>query len=482
MQSRPKQTLHAIVGAALIMVSAVVVPVPVQAQSQNKQVPANLNMVQLSFAPVVRETAPAVVNIYTAKTVRVRRYEPLFNDPFFQQFFGGQLRRAVPGPKTKVQNSLGSGVIVQADGTIITNHHVIEGAEEIKVVLTDRREFPASVVGFDQRTDLAVLKVDTGGEALPVLELSDSDNLEVGDLVLAIGNPFGVGQTVTSGIVSGLARTRTGISDLNSFIQTDAAINPGNSGGALVGVDGRLIGINTAIFSKSGGSMGIGFAIPSNMVRSVLAGIQEGGRAIRPWFGASGHGVTQELAKSFGLDRPVGVAITRLYSGGPAERGGLAVGDVVLSINDHEVTDPLDLRFRIATLTVGETAPVVVWRRGREVKLFLPLEAPPQDRPANETLLKGPQPIAGAVIANMSPALADELGVSGDLSGVMIMKLINNTNAHRVGFKPGDFLVKINEFKILSVADVIKALEASNKRWNITIKRGGREISMVLGG
>ncbi|MCK4940428.1 MAG: trypsin-like peptidase domain-containing protein, partial [Rhodospirillaceae bacterium] len=283
----------------------------VMAQSaSNKTVPAGNAQLHLSYAPLVRGAAPAVVNIYTAKTVSVRRFAPLFNDPFFQQFFGRQLKRSVPGPKKKIQNSLGSGVIVSPDGTIVTNHHVIEGAEEIKVVLSDRREFEAVMVGSDERTDLAVLKIKSKNDDFSFLKLTNSDDLEVGDLVLAIGNPFGVGQTVTSGIVSALARTQVGVSDLGSFIQTDAAINPGNSGGALIGMDGKLVGINTAIFSKSGGSMGIGFAIPSNMVSSVVSAIQTGGRAVRPWFGASGQAVSADIASSIGLDRPMGVMIT----------------------------------------------------------------------------------------------------------------------------------------------------------------------------
>ncbi|MCK5167496.1 MAG: trypsin-like peptidase domain-containing protein, partial [Rhodospirillaceae bacterium] len=310
--------------------------VAVAQSTGNKTVPAGNAQLHLSYAPLVRGAAPAVVNIYTAKTVNVRRFAPLFNDPFFQQFFGGQIRRSVPGAKKKVQNSLGSGVIVSSDGTIVTNHHVIEGAEEIKVVLSDRREFEAVIVGKDERTDLAVLKIKNAGKDFSFLELNNSDNLEVGDLVLAIGNPFGVGQTVTSGIVSALARTQIGVSDLGSFIQTDAAINPGNSGGALIGMDGKLIGINTAIFSKSGGSMGIGFAIPSNMVSSVVRAIQTGGRAVRPWFGASGHGVTADIARNIGLDRPVGVMITNVFDDGPAKRAGIRRGDIILNMGAHE--------------------------------------------------------------------------------------------------------------------------------------------------
>jgi S1-C subfamily serine protease len=238
-------------------------------------VPANRNQIAMSFAPLVKQTAPAVVNIYTRKLVRQRVLAPLFDDPMFQQFFG------VPSGLTRerMENSLGSGVIVRRDGLVVTSAHVIQGADEIRIVLTDRREFSARTMIVDDKADLAVLQMDGGAENLPALALEDSDNVEVGDLVIAIGNPFGVGQTVTSGIVSALARTEVAHNNLNYFIQTDAAINPGNSGGALVGMDGRLLGINAAIYSKSGGNMGIGFAVPSNMVRAV----------VRPWLGIDGQ-------------------------------------------------------------------------------------------------------------------------------------------------------------------------------------------------
>ena len=247
-----------------------------------KRTPSSKEQVMLSYAPLVKKAAPAVVNIYTRKVVRTRSYSPLFDDPFFRRFFGDTLR-GVPAPTRKrVQNSLGSGVIVDGSGTVVTNHHVIAGADDVTVVLADRREFDAKIIGSDERTDLAVLKIDTAGEVLPSLKFRDSDDIEVGDLVLAIGNPFGVGQTVTSGIVSAIARTNVGISDLGSFIQTDASINPGNSGGALVTMDGRLVGINSAIYSKGGGSVGIGFAIPANMVRTVIDGLLGGGKLVRP--------------------------------------------------------------------------------------------------------------------------------------------------------------------------------------------------------
>ncbi len=442
------------------------------------QVPQSREQIRLSYAPLVRRAAPAVVNIYSRKVVRTRRVSPLFNDPFFRRFFGEEF--GLGRTEQRVQNSLGSGVIVAADGVIVTNHHVIEGADEVTVVLADRREFAATIVGNDDKTDLAVLRVDTGGEALPFLPLRDSDDLEVGDLVLAIGNPFGVGQTVTSGIVSALARTRVGVSDLNFFIQTDAAINPGNSGGALVSMDGGLVGVNTAIFSKSGASHGVGFAVPSNMVRSVIAGITADGRLVRPWLGAWGQAVTADIATSLGLPRPTGVLVNTLYRGGPAARAGLSVGDVVLEVQGREVADPDSLDYRIATLGVGSKADLTVWRRGRTRALRVALEAPPEDPPRDTTELGGSQPLAGAVVANVSPALADELGLDDVRPGVIVTKLRRRSSAARVGVRPGDRVLAVNGTDVASVRGLVRLLDETADRWRIAVDRGGKTLRIVV--
>ncbi|MDH5748831.1 MAG: Do family serine endopeptidase [Rhodospirillales bacterium] len=451
---------------------------PTQAQ---KDIPASQSQIQLSYAPLVKKAAPAVVNVYTRKVVKSRQISPLFDDPFFRRFFGEGLGLNIPNtPKNRVQNSLGSGVIVRQDGVVVTNNHVIEGADEIRVVLADRREFDASIIGVDERTDLAILKVDSGGEDLPFLEFRDSDDVEVGDLVLAIGNPFGVGQTVTGGIISALARTQVGISDLNSFIQTDAAINPGNSGGALIGMEGRLIGINTAIFSKSGGSMGIGFAIPSNMVRFVLTGVTKNGKLVRPWLGAWGQTVTADMATSLGLKRPTGILINKLYQGGPADRAGLRVGDVLLTINGHEVINLESVNFRIGTQDVGSRVKITALRRNRELNMTLKMEAPLEIPPRNVTELTGPQPLSGAVVANMSPALAVELGLDGFDPGIIILKLMRGSNAHRLRFKPGDLVIEVNETKVSSVSQLQKILNRKTDQWRIAVNRNGKTQSLVI--
>lgn len=447
-------------------------------QAAEKVVPNNRQQVEFSYAPLVAKAAPAVVNIYTRKVVRRRSISPLFNDPFFQRFFGD-----MPGfqsGRKKVQNSLGSGVIVNESGLIVTNHHVIEGADEITVILTDRREFEAEIVGTDERTDLALLRVKNEGEPLPFLQFRDSDELEVGDIVLAIGNPFGVGQTVTSGIVSALARTQVGVSDYSSFIQTDAAINPGNSGGALVGMDGRLVGINTAIFSKSGGSLGIGFAIPSNMVRAVVAGTVKGGRVTRAWLGASGQPVTQDIAATLGMNKPAGVLIKQVHPSSPAARAGLRAGDVVLSVNGTEVDEPKALTYRVATLIIGETAELRVLSRGKKKTLMLELTPPPEIPPRDLRNLKGNHPLSGTVVANMSPALADELGVENFEDGVFILRIDGRGFASRLGLRVGDKILAVNRDDIDSTATLEAVLTKRVDSWTIAIKRGGKVMKLVV--
>jgi serine protease Do len=467
-----------IVRRVLFILFALALSMPHGWPAGAQTVPENRQQIQMSFAPVVKQTGPAVVNIYTRRLVRT--VSPLMNDPFFGQFFGNQLGI----PQERVQRSLGSGVIVKADGTVITNNHVIKDSDAITVVLADRREFEAKLLGADERTDLAVLKIDAGGQPLPVLPLGDSDALEVGDLVLAIGNPYGVGQTVTMGIVSALARTSVGISDYRSFIQTDAAINPGNSGGALIDVQGRLVGINSAIYSagQNGGSIGIGFAIPSAMVRAVLAGIISGGHTTRPWLGANGQAVSAEMFQALQLPRPTGVLVNKIQPGSPAAEAGLKVGDVVTAVNGREVEDPEALRFRIATLAVGSDAQLSVVRDGREQVLSARLQAPPEVPPRDTAEIDGRNPFAGATVANMNPALAEEVGSETAEPGVTIIRIRRGTIAHRLQFQPGDVILRVNERAVASVAELRALLAAGSSSWKIAIRRSGELLTMTIGG
>ena len=306
----------------------------------DKQVPHTSAEVELSYAPLVKEVSPAVVNVYSKKVVR-QNVSPFANDPIFREFFGT--------PQQRVQNSLGSGVIVSEDGVIVTNNHVVSDADELLVVLSDRREYEAELILADERTDLAVLRIDPEGEPLPRARYGDTRDTEVGDIVLAIGNPFGVGQTVTSGIISATARTDVGVSDYSFFLQTDAAVNPGNSGGALINTKGELVGVNTAIFSRSGGSNGIGFAIPAEMVKRVVDAAVNEGRIVRPWLGLKAQSVTYDIAKAQGLNRPVGVMVTEVFDDGPADAAGLKRGDLITQIDGREVFDENGLKFLAAT-------------------------------------------------------------------------------------------------------------------------------------
>ncbi len=465
--------LGAVLIAALVVVSA-----GQNAWAALKRVPHEAAEVQLSYAPIVKQVAPAVVNIYTRRVVRTVTRSPLFNDPFFSRFFGEGFGFGLP--RERVQNSLGSGVIVRPNGIIITNNHVIEGADQITVALLDRREYDAELVLADERTDLAVLRIDTDGEALPNLPLGDSDMIEVGDIVLAIGNPFGFGQTVTTGIVSALARTQTGVSDYQFFIQTDAAINPGNSGGALVSMDGRLIGINTAIFSRSGGSHGIGFATPVNMVAAVIEGALADGEIIRPWFGASGQTVTAEIGSSLGLDRPAGVLVNGVQAGGPADRAGLEVGDVVLKVDAQEVFDARGLQFRIGTHKVGGSVRLDVVRRNRALVLNMSLEAPPEEPPRNLTELRGNHPFSGLVVGNMSPAYNYELARDLGETGIVVAEATRGSRGFRRGFRGGDVILSVRGQNVGRVAELQSVLDRPANSWPVSIRRGQQVINVTL--
>jgi Do/DeqQ family serine protease len=424
----------------------------------------------------VQHVAPAVVNVYAAKVVQNRN--PLLDDPIFRRFFG------VPGGPggNQVQRSLGSGVIVDAGGLIVTNNHVIEGADEVKVSLADKREFEASLVLKDPRTDLAILRIKDGRERFPVLDFADSDALQVGDVVLAIGNPFGVGQTVTHGIVSALARTQVGVSDYQFFIQTDAAINPGNSGGALVDMAGKLVGINTAIFSRSGGSQGVGFAIPANMVKVVVTSAKTGGKAVaRPWLGAKLQAVTADIADSMGLKRPSGALIANVAPNSPAARASLKPGDLIVSVDGQDVEDPNAFDYRFATKPLGGTARLGIVRGGREQTVTVALQIAPE-RPREEIVIRSRSPFSGVKIANLSPALVDELQVRNADEGVVVVDVDNGSYASNLGFQRGDVIQEVNGERVTTTHDLDRLSKTQNRAWRIVIVRNGQKISAVFGG
>jgi len=459
--------------SALIIVTIVVLPVT----AQDRRVPASPMELRMSYAPVVQKAAPSVVNVYAARVVENRN--PFMDDPFFRRFFGGG---GGGMPREQVQRALGSGVIVDAAGLIMTNNHVIDGASEVKVALSDKREFEAEVLLKDARTDLAVLRIKDGREKFTAIDLGNSDELQVGDVVLALGNPFGVGQTVTHGIVSALARTQVGITDYQFFIQTDAAINPGNSGGALVDLAGRLVGLNTAIFSRSGGSQGIGFAIPVNMVKVVIASAKGGGTTVkRPWLGAKLQAVTPDIAESLGLKRPVGALVATVMEKGPAARAGLKTGDLIVAIDGQTVDDQNAFDYRFATKPLGGNAQIGIVRGGKEAKVAIALETAPET-PRDEITIRARSPFMGMKVANISPALADELRLDASVEGVVVMEVADGSLAKNIGFQRGDVIASVNNEKIARTRDLDRIVKDATRRWTITIMRGGQTLSMTFGG
>nr|WP_313417558.1 Do family serine endopeptidase [Brevundimonas diminuta] len=450
--------------AAALILSACGQPQPSKAQEgvfaeQPRVAPRDAGSLKTSFAPVVREAAPAVVNISARGIQRVR-------DPFFELFGGG--------PQSRVTGSIGSGVIVRPDGIVVTNNHVIQNMQEIRVTLNDRREYPAKVLLADERSDIAVLQLENLDGDLPVLRIDDQEQQQVGDLVLAIGNPFGVGQTVTNGIISALNRTETGISDSGSFIQTDAPINPGNSGGALVDMDGDLIGINTAIFSRTGSSTGVGFAVPATMVKRVVDSAVGGAKSVeRAWLGVKGDTVSSDMARSLGLDRPQGLMVTDVYAGGPGARAGIEQGDVITAIDGAEVNDQGGLNFRVGTRSPNDTVAVTVLRDGRTRTLNARVSTLPGDADPGQGSVVGQGALAGLQGVALNPALADRLGGDPFTSGVVVTGLQRNSIPARIGLRPNDLVVQIDGRAVTTVAALGRAQRGSE----LTIVRNGRRLT-----
>ena len=458
---------HSLVLAVALTLAACGQPNDTRAQdgvfSENRVVPGDALAMKSSFAPVVRTAAPAVVNVSARGVQQVQ-------DPFWSMF--GQ------GPRAQQVGSVGSGVIVRADGVVVTNYHVINGMQQIKVVLNDRREFDARVVLADERSDIAVLQLEGVNGRLPTLNIDDREEQQIGDLVLAIGNPFGVGQTVTNGIISALNRTETGISDSGSFIQTDAAINPGNSGGALVDMDGDLIGINTAIFSRSGSSSGVGFAVPASMVKRVVDSAVGGATVVvRPWLGVKGEGVSAEIARSLGLDRPQGLVVTEVWPNGPGARAGLREGDIITAVDGAEINDQGGLNFRVGTREPDETVKVTVLRDGRTQTLNARVQPLPGDADIDRATIVRSGALAGAQVLVLNPALADSLGGDPFASGVIVGRVQRGSYANRVGLQGGDVILSVNGRSVTSVQQLADIGRGSE----LVINRRGQRISGRIG-
>ena len=450
---------------------AVALALAAPAAAEERAVPQSRTQMQLSFAPLVKQVENAVVNVYAERVVERRS---IFDgDPFFEEFFGQRMPN-----RSEKQSSLGSGVIVGTSGIVVTNNHVIEGASDIKVALADGREYESTVVLKDERVDLAVLKIKADAQ-FTALPLGDSDAVEVGDLVLAIGNPFGVGQTVTSGIVSALARNQIRSGDFGFFIQTDASINPGNSGGGLINMNGELIGINTAIFSRGGGSNGVGFAIPANLVKTFVASAENGSATFdRPFIGATFDPVTSEVAEALGLDRARGALISQVQAGSPAEKAGMKPGQVVTAVNGIPVEHPDALGYRLTTVGIGGTARITVVADGKEQDLTLSLDRAPETTPRDERLIEGRNPFSGAVVANLSPRVAEELRMPTNriTAGVVVTEVNRGSPAARIGLKPRDIVIALNGTAVASTESLAALVDEDPSIWRVEIERDGQRI------
>ncbi len=451
------------------IVLSLLLGMPVNALAQTN-VPATQAQISISFAPLVKQAAPAVVNIYAKRIVQTRASSPFASDPFFQNFFGD-----LAPSRPQVQNSLGSGVILSRDGYVVSNYHVVGQATDIRVVLKDRREFSAEVVLGDEASDLAILRLKDAGD-LPFLALRDSNTVEVGELVLAIGNPFGVGQTVSSGIISGLARSGKVTGNARGyFMQTDAPINPGNSGGALIGMDGALIGVNTAIVTRSGGSNGIGFAIPAAMVEQFIEQARAGGEQFqRPWAGMGGQTVDADLASSLGLTRPGGMAITQLQEGSPFGDVGLRVGDVITAANGLEVNSPSEMLYYMTIAGIGGEITVTAVRDGEAADYVVAMIGPPDLPPRAEITLKANEILPELRLANVNPAVLSEFQLPILPDGVVVLDA--GPIGPRIGLQKGDLLREINGAEITAPLDVRAAFNDARRSISMVVERGGQLV------
>ena len=438
-----------------------------------------------SFAPVVKKVTPSVVKVFvTTKAKNIPSMDVPSMDPFFRQFFGdgfgpGGNKRSFQTPK---EHGLGSGVIVTKDGYILTNNHVVENADEVKVALSDGRELTAKIVGKDPKSDVAVLKVDA--KDLPAIDLADSDKIEVGDLVLAIGNPFGVGQTVTMGIISAKGRGNLGL-DYEDCIQTDAAINPGNSGGALVDADGRLIGINTAILSRSGGNQGIGFAVPANIARNVMEGLVKDGRVVRSYLGVNIQDLTPALAAEFDLKDTSGVVVSDVVAKSPAEKAGFRAGDVITEFNHKLIQDSRHLKLQVSQTAPGTTVPVKLLRDGKSKTLEVAVkELPSHDLASSENKDKegsSNDALNGVAVTDLDSAVRHQANLPASVKGALVTDVTQDSAAYEAGLRQGDVIQEINRKSVMSADDAVKLTEnMKNKKLLLRVWREGGSRYVIV--
>ncbi len=468
-------------GAGALPMLSQVVQQNTPAALQLKEDPAPLGRradgpLPTSYAPIIKKAAPSVVNIYTTRTIKVRP-NPFLDDPFFRRFFGEPDRRRQQ-PRQRKQQSLGSGVIITANGYIVTNNHVVADVDEIKVTTADKKEFKAKVVGTDPKTDLAVLKVDAAG--LPAVTITDSDAVEIGDIVFAIGNPFGVGQTVTQGIISAKSRG-IGMLDYEDFIQTDAAINPGNSGGALIDAQGRLIGINTAILSRSGGSQGIGFAIPLNMVKRIMRPLLKDGKVSRGFLGVMIQNVTPELKEAFDLPDRKGALVSGVTPDSAAAKAGIEKGDLIVAFNGKAVKDVRHLRFLVAGTPPSKTATVTVWRDGKRRELKVKLQEMPEGELTSDAGDTEKDVLRGVTVQQLTDQDRERLNAPDGLQGLLVKDIAGDAPAADAGLRRGDVITQMFNRDVATVADARELLE-KHKGKNVLLhvwRQGGGQFLVV---
>jgi len=453
MISKKKQTYRILIFITVWLISGLILSLDPELSShsyaQNTRVSEQsidiLTKTGQAMAEIAEAVKPAIVNISTTRTLKIQGRDPFFDDPFFKRFFGDQFRM----PKERKTAGLGSGVIVSLDGYILTNYHVIKNADEIKVLLSDKRDFKGKVVGTDPKTEIAVIKIEATN--LPTIKWGDSHRLKVGEIVLAIGNPYGLNQTVTMGIVSAVGRANVGIAEYEDFIQTDTAINPGNSGGALVNVKGELVGINTAIFSTSGGYQGIGLAIPSNMAKDVMESLISKGKVVRGYLGVSVQRITPDLAKQFNLKEEKGALIGDIVEGSPAEKAGLQRGDIITAYDGKKIDEPYQLRNMVANTSPGKEVEIKIIRENttkaiRVVIVEQPIEMQKISKGEYDNLLNG------VTVQNLTPEIYRKLNLPKRLNGVIVSDIDEDSPAATI-LTQGDIIQEINRKKITSVKD-----------------------------
>jgi serine protease Do len=447
--------------------------------SLNTYAEVNMGQLKTTFAPVVKQTTDSVVNIFTEKVIKRGQHSPFGRDPFFQGFFNDFFTAPM---RSRVEKSLGSGVVVTPQGHVVTNYHVIDGADAIKVVFNDAREISAKLINADKRLDIAVLALELEkNETIPHLTFGDSDTLEVGDIILAIGNPYGVGQSVSMGIISALGRSNLGVNQFENFIQTDAAINPGNSGGAMVDSRGYLIGINTAIFTKNGGDMGIGFATPSNAVKAIVESILTTGKVVKPWLGATGQNLTPDLSEHLGLRTPTGVLINEIAHGSPAQKAGLKIGDIILEMDNHKISNTSTLNSRIAMATMTDESKLKIKRNGTNKNLFIQFESLPERNPKDQITIQGRNPLRGFTVEKITPTLTQQMDIPFDTKGVVVISSPQKSYGFMsLGLREGDIILSINKTETKNLNRLQDALSKRTRTWNISYKRGNKVFRTVI--